>query len=160
MIIHLYSKDMFDNIALLFEVNPTGPFDSLGFFLGLCTLVLLTSIIFLIVLRIKNPEKDLRNFLNKVPMYYFYFALAGYFLIVFRLSKTPILGARFMWIIWLALAIWTKISLWRQYNAAKKLAARKKANREAGVEVVDPYLAAHYGKKAPQQKKKVTVIKA
>jgi len=150
---------MFDSLPQFFEINPTGPFESLSFFMILSTVVLAISIIFLVILRVRNPQKDIRNFLNKIPMYLFYFALAGYFLVVFRLSKTPVLGARFMWAIWALGMIWIGVTSYRKYLQTKKLAARKQANKESGVEVVDPYLEAHFGKK-PQSKKKVTVIKA
>ncbi len=134
-------------VTQFFELQPQGAFDSMPFLLGASTIVLLSSIIFLIVLRMNAPEKDVRIFLGTVPMHLFYFALAGYFLVIFRLSKTPVLSARFIWLIWIGLAGWIAYRDWKKYIQVKKLAARKKANKEAGVEVVDPYLTKHFGKK-------------
>lgn len=138
---------MLDTLTLFFELTPTGSFESLPFLMGIATLVLIASIIFLIVLRVQRPEKELCVFLNSIPMLLFYFSLSGYFLVIFRLSKTPFLGARFMWAIWIAAFALVAFLTSKKYTQVKKLVARKKANRETGVEVVDPYLSAHFAKK-------------
>ena len=153
MVILSYSKDM---ISQFFELQPQGAFESMSFFLSLSSIVLLSSIVFLVILRMHSPEKDVKIFLGTIPMHLFYFALSGYFLVIFRLSKTPVLSARFMWLIWIGIAVWAVYRDLRKYQQVRKLAARKKANKEAGIEVVDPYLEAHYSKK----KKKITTIKA
>lgn len=140
----------------LFTTHPQEPFLSLGIWLTWFTGVLVMAMLLMIFMRMQTLRKEYRDVLSPTVTGLFFFACAGYLLVVFRLSSVPFLSMRLLYVLWFGVFFWYLYSRYLKVYQAMRLVQRKVANSEkkaAQSQPVDPYLEA-YQKGGKKKKKK------
>ncbi|PIV90482.1 hypothetical protein COW46_03165 [Candidatus Gracilibacteria bacterium CG17_big_fil_post_rev_8_21_14_2_50_48_13] len=141
------------DFSSLFALAPTESFASLPILLTFFSSTLIASMLLMIFSRLRPLRKELRTELGKLITGVFSFSMAGFLLVIFRLSETPVLSMRALYLLWGILFIAYLYHRFVAFRKTLRLITRKDANRakekeEAAKNAPDPYVVAQMkGKK-------------